>query len=292
MIRNRNNFWEALVIAGLLLGTGGIAAAQSGQSGSGSQSQPASQPPADKAKTPEVSNLTLDAPAPVSADEDAAYKVFHELSMTDANKKIESGEAFLQKYPQSRYRSPIFVALVYEYQQLGQLPKMVEYGEKELELAPTDVTTLAMLGQTLPRKLPGNPSEAAQVLSKAEKYSKQAIEIAPTLPKPAEITDEQFEKAKNQSLAMAHSGLGLVFVRRGKYAEAIPELELSLKIDPTPDPVNYYLLGLANKSASHFDDAVSAFNKCAAIAGQMQTPCKNGAEDAKKLGSTQLSAPK
>ena len=278
-------------MAALLLGAGGIVAAQSTQSGTGGQSQPAPQA-SDKAKTPDVTPLTLDAPAPVSADEDAAYKVFHELSMADANKKIESGEAFLQKYPQSRYRSPVYVALVYEYQQLGQLPKMVEYGEKELDLAPNDVTTLAMLGQTLPRRLPGNPSDAAQALNKAEKYSKQAIEIAPTLPKPAEITDEQFEKAKNQSLAMAHSGLGLVFWRRGKYAEAIPELELSLKIDPTPDPVNYYLLGMANKSASHFDDAVAAFNKCAALGGQMQATCKSGADDAKKLGSTQLSAPK
>jgi tetratricopeptide (TPR) repeat protein len=292
MIRNRNIFWEALAIAGLLLGAGGIAAAQSTQSGTGGQSQPASQPPADKSKTPDVTPLTLDVPAPVSADEDAAYKAFHDLSMTDANKKIESGETFLQKYPQSRYRSPVYVALVYEYQTLGQLPKMMEYGEKELELAPNDVSTLAMLGQTLPRKLPGNPSDAAQALSKAEKYSKQAIEIAPTLPKPAELTDEQFEKAKNQSLAMAHSGLGLVFVRRGKYAEAISELELSVKIDPQPEQANYYLLGFANKNASHFDDAVVAFNKCAAMAGQMQTPCKNGAEEAKKLGSTQLSVPK
>jgi tetratricopeptide (TPR) repeat protein len=292
MIRNGKILWKVVAMAGLLLGAGRIAAAQSTQSGTGGQSQPASQQPADKSKTPDVTPLTLDAPAPVSADEDAAYKVFHDLSMADASKKVESGETFLQKYPQSRYRSPVYVALVYEYQQLGQLPKMVEYGEKELELAPTDVTTLAMLGQTLPRRLPSNPSEAAQALGKAEKYSKQAIEIAPTLPKPADITDEQFEKAKNQSLAMAHSGLGLVFWRRGKYAEAISELELSLKVDPTPDPVNYYLLGMANKSASHFDDAVAAFNKCAAMGGQMQTPCKNGAEDAKKLGSTQLSAPK
>jgi Flp pilus assembly protein TadD len=91
---------------------------------------------------------------------------------------------------------------------------------------------------------------------------------------------------------MAHSGLGLVFVRRGKFAEAIPELEQAVKIDPTPDPVNYYLLGLAHKSASHFDDAAAAFNHCATMPGSMQTTCKSGAEEAKKLGSTQLSAPK
>jgi tetratricopeptide (TPR) repeat protein len=236
--------------------------------------------------------LTLDAPAPVSADEDTAYKAFHDLSMENANKKIEAGEAFLQKYPQSRYRSPVYVVLAFECQQIGQVPKMVEYGEKELALAPNDVSTLAILGQTLPRRLPSDPSEAAQALNKAEKYSKQAIEIAPTLPKPAEMTDEQFEKAKNQSLAMAHSGLGLVFVRRGKYAEAVPELELAVKIDPIPDPVNYYLLGLANKGASHFDDAVAAFNHCVAMPGPMQAVCKSGADEAKKLGSTQLSSPK
>ena len=283
--------WRMLTIAGVLVCASGIAGAQSSQSGQGSQSQPAPQP-SDKSKTPEITPLTLDAPAPVSADEDAAYKAFHDVSMENANKKIESGEAFLQKYPQSRYRSPVYVALVFEYQQIGQVPKMVEFGEKELALAPNDVSTLAMLGQTLPRRLPDNPSEAAQALSKAEKYSKQAIEIAPTLPKPAEMTDEQFEKAKNQSLAMAHSGLGLVFVRRGKYAEAIPELEQAVKIDPTPDPVNYYLLGLANKNALHFDDAVAAFNHCVAIPGSMQATCKGGADEAKKLASTQLSSPK
>jgi tetratricopeptide (TPR) repeat protein len=291
MIRMRNIFWAAVTIAGLIVGAEGIAAAGTLQSGMGGQSQPASQP-SDKAKTPDVTPLTLDAPAPVSADEEAAYKVFHDASLNDASKKIELGEAFLQKYPQSRYRSPVYSSLTYEYLQIGQVQKMQEYGEKEIELVPNDVSTLALLGQTLPRSLHGNPPDADKVLGKAEEYSKKAIEITPTLPKPAELTDDQFEKAKNQTLAMAHSGLGLVFVRRGKYAQAIPELEQSVKIDPSPDPVNYYLLGMANKSASHFDDAVTAFNKCAALPGAMQAACKSGAEDAKKLGSTQLSAPK
>ena len=286
-----SRYWKKITIAALIFCVSGIARAQSSPSGQGNQSQPAPQA-SDKSKTPEVTPLTLDAPAPVSADEDAAYKSFHDVPISDSNKKIELGEAFLQKYPQSRYRSPVYTALTVGYQQTNQVPNMLEYGEKELALAPNDVTTLAILGQTLPRTIHGNPPDAPQILSKAEKYSKQAIEIAPTLPKPPDLTDAQFEQAKNQSLAMAHSGLGLVFVRRGKYAEAIPELEQAVKMDPTPDPVNYYLLGLANKSASHFDDAVAAFNRCATMPGAMQATCKSGAEEAKKLGSTQLSAPK
>jgi tetratricopeptide (TPR) repeat protein len=287
---------EALTIVGLLLGACGLAAAQSGQgsqSGQGGQSQPPAQS-SDKSKTPEVTPLTLDVAPPVSAEEDAAFKAFQGVPPTDSNKKIELGEAFLQKYPETRYKSSIYGPLAYAYVQAGQVQKMQEYGEKEIALVPNDVSTLALMAQTLPRSIRSttSPAEAVQLLAKAERYSKQAIEITPTIPKPANLTDEAFASAKNQALAMAHSGLGLVYVRRGKNAEAITELDEAVKIDPNPDPVNYYLLGMANKSTSHFDDAIAAFNKCAAAPGPMQAQCKAQADDTKKKSATELSAPK
>jgi tetratricopeptide (TPR) repeat protein len=170
--------------------------------------------------------------------------------------------------------------------------KMEEIGDKATTLNPNDVQTLAILGQTIPRAINSSTPNPGQELEKAEKYSKRAIEVMPTISKPANLSDAQFDIAKNQTLAMAHSGLGLVNLRRGKFSEAIPELETSLKIDPTPDPVNMYLLGLANQKASHFDDAITAFTKCSSSANPMQGACKNGAEESKKLASTQLSAPK
>ena len=293
MRKNWSTWLGAATVAGLLVCANGVTAAQGSQNGQGSQSKPPAQQ-SDKPKTPEATPLTLDTPAPVNAEEDTAYKAFQAVNPNDAAKKIETGEAFLQKYPESRYKSPVFGALTYAYLQAGNTQKMQEYGEKEIAIVPNDVSTLALLGQTLPRSLHGSASDpaAVQVLAKAEQYSKQAIEITPTLPKPENLTDEAFASAKNQTLAMAHSGLGLIYVRRGKNAEAIPELEQAVKIDPNPDPVNYYLLGMANKIASHFDDAVAAFNKCATMAGPMQGTCKSQADDAKKLGATQLSAPK
>ena len=291
-MRKKWNIWlEAITIAGLLACMSGVAGAQSSQPAQGTQSQPPAQQ-GDKSKAPEVTPLTLDVPAPVNAEEDAAYKAFQAVLPDDAAKKIEVGEAFLLKYPESRYRSPVYGALTYAYLQSGNTQKMQEYGEKEIALVPNDVSALALLAQTLPRSWKSSAPDALQVLAKAEQYSKQAIEITPTLPKPENMTDEAFASAKNQALAMAHSGLGLVYVRRGKHAEAIPELEQAVKIDPNPDPVNYYLLGMANKITSHFDDAVAAFNKCAAMAGPMQGTCKTQVDDAKKLGATQLSAPK
>lgn len=292
------NFWlDALAIGTLLLASCCMASAQgsqSSQSGQGGQSQPPAQSP-DKSKTPDVTPLTLDStPPPVNAEEDAAFKAFQEVPMNETKQKIQAGEAFLQKYPETRYKSGVYAPLAFAYLQDGQVPKMQEYGEKEVALVPNDVSTLALLGQTLPRSIHSGISqtEAAQLLEKGEKYSKQAIEITPTIPKPANLTDEAFASAKNQNLAMAHSGLGLVYLRRGKNAEAITELGEAVKVDPNPDPVNYYLLGMADKSTSHFDDAIAAFNKCAAMAGSMQATCKAQADDTKKKSSTELSAPK
>ena len=114
----------------------------------------------------------------------------------------------------------------------------------------------------------------------------------PTLVKPAELSDAEFLKAKDQTSALAYSGLGLVAFRRSKFAEGIPNFEQAVKLDPFPDPVNYYLLGIANEKTSHFDDAANAFTKCAAVPGSLQATCKSSVDEARKLATTQLSAPK
>jgi tetratricopeptide (TPR) repeat protein len=165
-------------------------------------------------------------------------------------------------------------------------------GDKELELTPNDAQTLAIVCSALPRQMGANTPDPQKRLAKSEQYCQKALDLLPTLTKPPEFSDEIFTRAKDQTAALAYSGLGVVAYRRGKFADAIPDFEKSVKLDPEPDPVNYYLLGKSNEKASHFDDAVTAFTKCAAIPGGMQATCKQGIDEAKKLGETQLSVPK
>jgi tetratricopeptide (TPR) repeat protein len=291
MMRKWNIGMMGALVAMLLCGSG-IARAQYGNKPA--QTPPTQSPATGSAATPAPKPLTLDnaAPAPVNAEEDAAFKAYQDSPVTDPKKKIDLGEAFVQKYPQSRYLPIIYNTLTSTYMQTGQVQKMEEVGDKELALNPNDVQVLAVLGQTIPRALKSTKQDPQTELDKAERYSKRAIEVTPTLPKPENLTEEGFANAKNITLAMAHSGLGLIYVQRGKYADAIPELEQSVKIDPTPDFVNYYLLGLANLKTSHFEDAAAAYTKCAATPGAMQQTCLKGAEEAKKLATTELSAPK
>jgi tetratricopeptide (TPR) repeat protein len=285
-----NSLFRAGVLAGVMLAAAGWAAAQNPPAGN-TQNPP---PAADKKNPPESNTINLDSPnpAPVNAEEEAAYKAIADLPAEQQAKQIELSEAFLQKYPESRYRTNIYNLLTVDYLRTGDVQKMEVVADKELALNPNDIQVLAIVGQALPRAINAKTPDQAKVLAKAEQYSRKAIELTPTYPKPANVSDESFSTAKNQTLAMAHGGLGLVYVRRGQYKEAIPELNQSVTLDPSPDPVNFYLLGLSNIKTSHFDDAIAAYNKCALAAGPMQDTCKKAAEEAKKLAATQLSAPK
>ena len=277
-----------------LIFAGGILLAAPRISAQGSQQAPPTLNPEKKQDTPaEVTPLTLDnAPPPVNAEEDAAIQAFRAAPITDIAKKDQLGEEFLQKYPESRYRPEVYSLLVRGYLSLGQIDKMEVVGEKEIALKPEDAQTLAIMGSTLPRAMNASTPDPQKRLEKAEQYSKKALEVLPTLVKPDGLSDTDFLKAKDQTSAMAYSGLGIVAFRRQKFAEAIPNFEQAVKLDPIPDPVNFYLLGISNEKTSHFEDAANAFTKCAAVPGGLQATCKSSADEAKKLATTQLSAPK
>ena len=292
MRQGRNEIRSGLFVTlALLTATGAFAQSQGTQpQQKPAQGQDAGQP---KPGAPQAAPLTLDsAPPPVSAEEDAAIKAFREVPVSEVEKKEQAGEDFVKKYPKSRYDAEVYSWLVKGYLNTGQVDKMEAAGDKELVLVPDDAQTLAILGSTLPRAMNANTPDPEKRLAKAEQYCQKALDLMPALVKPANVSDEDFQKAKNQAAALAYSGLGLVAFRRGKFADAIPHFEQSVKVDPSPDPVNYYLLGICQQKTSHFDDAVAAFTKCAAIPGGLQATCKNNIDEAKKLAATQLSAPK
>lgn len=286
---SRNRWRMTLILAASLLGC----AVAFGQAPTTTPPTPA--PPQDNkpASGQPAAPLTLEsAPPPVSAAEEAAYKGFNDVPNEDPAKKDQAAIDFLLKYPQSRYRGQIYSWQVRYYFSKGQIDKMEAAADKELELAPNDAQTLAILGSALPRAMNANTPDPQKRLAKAEQSAQKALDLLPTFPKPDNMTDEAFTKAKNMTSALAYSGLGLVAFRRGKFADAIPNLQKAIQLDPQPDPVNYYLLGICNEKTSHFDEAVTDFTKCSDIPGGLQATCKTNIDEAKKLGATQLSAPK
>jgi len=288
--------WIGVAAVAMIVAGGSVTAraqSQTQQPQQPQQQQPAPATPSDKAAPPQATPLTLEpSTPPVNAEEDAAIKAFREMKNDDLAKKSQGAEDFLTKYPQSRYRPEVYGWQVQYYRSKGETDKMEAAADKQLALFPNDPQTLAVVGATLPRAMNANTPEPAKRLDKAEHMCQKALELLPTITKPEGMTDDVFQGAKDETASMAYSGLGTVDFRRGKYADAIPYFEKAVRLDKQPDPVDYYLLAFCNQKTSHFDDAVAAYQKCAAIPSGMQATCTQGAEEAKKLGATQLSAPK
>ena len=168
---------------------------------------------------------------------------------------------------------------------------MVTAGTKAVEINPDNVDVLPLLAWAIPRRITAQTPDAAQQLAKAQDYAKHGIQLLTTMPKPEEMDDAAFTKAKNEKLAMCHDGIGVAEVKTGKYDDAIAELNQSVELSATPDPVDFYLLGVANQQTSHFTDSIAAFTKCS-TAGPLQTQCKSGLDDVKKKSQNSLEAPK
>jgi len=241
-------------------------------------------------------NTSLDQEKPgeqgaAGKDELKAYKEVYDARNSDPAHMIEVGEGFLAKYPMSVYMGAVYSELASAYLNTNQPDKMVTAGTKAVEINPDNVDVLPLLAWAIPRRVTGQTPDAAQQLSKAQDYAKHGIQLLTTMPKPEEMDDAAFTKAKNEKLAMCHDGIGVAEVKTGKYDDAIAELNQSVELSATPDPVDFYLLGVANQLTSHFSDAISAFTKCS-TAGPLQPQCKAGLDDAKKKSQNSLEAPK
>ncbi len=272
-----------VVMLAALLGFAPRSRAQYGGSNAGA-------PP--KAAPPVAQEKDQSQQPPADPEEDKAYKAIFDLKGDASDQTIQLGEQFLQKYPLSRYTESVDARLVNAYYQKQQYDKMYAAADKALALKGDDVAVLVLVGWVIPHNFDPNDPEAERRLAKAAAYEKHALELIPTMPKPANITDEQFIKAKAASTAQAHSGLGLIYFRQQNYADSVDEMQKATQADPTPDPVDLYIMGVGLSQLKRYPDAVDAFQKCSALPGPMQDRCKQKGADTKKLAAAAPAPPK
>lgn len=274
----------AILAAALVLAVSGSAWAVQQQPGQGQGQQP---PPAPGTQPAQP------ATPPVNQEEEDAYKAFFDLKAAgDEQAMITSGEAFLKKFPESRYRESVYSRLAQAYLNAGQLDRMLAAGEKALEINENDVDVLSVLSFGMLRRFNRDDLDAEQKLEKAERYARRGIDILNAMTKPETMTEENFERAKNEKLSMCNSGLGLSYLHRQRYADSIAAFELATTLAPSPDPTDVYLLGILYEATKRYADAATTFDKCSASEWAWQDRCKQGATKNKKLAAIQAPPPK
>jgi tetratricopeptide (TPR) repeat protein len=254
----------------------------------GGPKQQPPQPPA-QAGQPAAKPGETPAPAtpPVNKEEEDAAKALFDMKTADTAQSIPAGENFLQKFPDSRYRDSVYAKLVHDYLNAGQEDKVVATGIKALQANPDNVDVLAFMSWFLGHRHHPNALDAEQQLQAVEKYGRRGLELIATLQKPENVTDDSFQRAKNEKLGLCHSGLALFNYWQNRTPEMVAEFTQSTAIDPTPDPIDFYLLGDGDAKLKKYADAVTAYDHCSLVSWAWQERCKTKLAQAKTLAAAQ-----
>jgi len=284
--------WTQLAVWGFLTGAGFICAA----SPSFAQGMAGGQQAVPRTTSTDMQQTELHALTDVQRQpgvkidprEQAAYDAFYRVNSGLADKKIQLGNAFLEKYPKSIFAEAVDAGLVNAYYEKQDWKAFYSTADKALALKSDDVDVLTTVGWVIPHFFNPRDDNADEQLSKAEEYEKRALQTLGAMPKPSGLTDAQFAASKAEKTIQAHSALGLVYFRRDDFAGSAAELQQSMQNKPSPDPTDLYVLGIDLQNLAKFSDAAEAFGRCAQVSGNLQDRCKQSADEAKK----QIAQPK
>jgi tetratricopeptide (TPR) repeat protein len=209
-----------------------------------------------------------------------AYQKFH--GEKDLDKKIKLGNEFINRFATSYHADEVYEELAQAYFSKHDMAGFYACVDQGLARFPEDPTLLAVTGAAMARAYNREDPDAEKRLGRAENYEKQAIELMKKPKMPDFMSEQQIALYKKQVLATAHSGLGLIYFRQGRFDDSVKELQEATQDASTPDPTDFLVLGGGYQNLNRFKEAADAFNRCAQIAGPLQAGCKGYADDSLK----------
>jgi len=165
------------------------------------------------------------------------YNLVQEINKAaDAKKKVELLNQWKTKYPESKLAWERMGAMLGACQAAGDAPCMKKTALDMIQAKPKEfvgyyyvsLLTLSM----------GDKAEAA--LADGEKAANGLLEVIPGMPKPANVTDAQFDAAKKDYSALAHKVLGWVKMNRNDHAGAEKSFLDSLRANPNDALVSFW----------------------------------------------------
>lgn len=197
-----------------------------------------------------------------------------------AQQKIKVCEDFLAKYPQSELLPYLYNNLYTTYNEQKNYPKTIEYADKLLaykEKIDLGTRLQAHYVRALAFQLSSTDPESCK---QARPAALEAISVLNQLPKPDNMTQEQFDKNKEGPTALFNYTAGLAALCTKDYPAAIESFQNALKANPN-DPVTYFRLGVAylQKDPPQHLDGFWALARAIALKGpneaQLRTYLRN-----------------
>jgi tetratricopeptide (TPR) repeat protein len=161
---------------------------------------------------------------------------------TSPQDKLKYLDEWKQKYPETAFEIDRLRVYVASYQQTNQGRKAVDAAKELLTKVPGDFSAL----YTVASQTPFLENTAAADWAEGEK-SAQAL-LAGGIEKqfaagnkPANVTQEQWDNAKQQTLGTVHQTLGWIAMQRGDHVKAEQAFVKSIQANPNSGQVSYWL---------------------------------------------------
>ena len=216
----------------------------------------------------------------------AEYDAFNAIEQAkDPSQQVELADKYLTAYPQSKVAERVVTVKLQAYQKLNKIPEVQQTAEKLIEINPKQVYALFLLSTLFPQTFNDKDPAAEQKLSAAVDHAKAGLEQTAALTKPANLSDEDFKKQKDQLDVAFHQTLGYASLQRKDYPAAAEELRKTVQIDPN-NAGALYQLGVADRSMkpSKDDEALWAIARAISVTGPSALPPANQAQVKEYLG--------
>jgi tetratricopeptide (TPR) repeat protein len=167
----------------------------------------------------------------------------------DPAAKAEAMEAFIRQYPQSIMVINALEQAMAGYQQAGNLAKVVEAAKRILALSPNHIRALAIVVAVDRNKATAGDQAALQ---ESCSYLQTGLRQLPAWQKPEELTDQDFEKVRNQIADIFYGAAGFCALGNKDYTGARTYYEKAFPMDPT-SLQDVYQLAVADLEMSPID---------------------------------------
>ncbi|HWR35165.1 MAG TPA: hypothetical protein VN622_04755 [Clostridia bacterium] len=169
------------------------------------------------------------------------------VQAADPSAKATSLESFLQTYPNSVMKEDAAELLMKTYQQLGNVQKIMETGQRLLQINPNNLTGLALMSYLLRTQATSgqmNQQQAQQALAQAAQYAETGMNLLQTAVKPEGYQDADWAKMKESFHTIFLGSIGHNALQMKNYPVA--QQNLKELVTATPNSfTDVYLLALS-----------------------------------------------
>lgn len=205
------------------------------------------------------------------------------LQSRNPEQQIELADQFVQDYPDSPYLSRIYMAAASAHRMLNHFDQAVEYGEKSIELNPSNLIALLVVCDSLSEGAKEGDAGYEERLDRAAEYSQRALSVLPefvqAIPRRPDMPEEQYKLQEQYLEAQARATLGYIHLRRKQFAEAETELKLAIELNQLqPSAADFERLGVVQVEQQKYQEAREAFRRCSEIGGSAFSTCERRLE--------------